>query len=160
MAPLYCYLDDIEQFMVSELKLTLSFKFLTFKLSTPFDPLDCSPPISSFHGILLARILEWVAISFSRDLPNPGIKLRSSTLQSGSLPSEPQGKPNNRKYFIHLQWGLVKSIYVKCSLIYIKVIKFEDLDFTHPYKDINNTSTSGTIHTEHLLNTSRGSQTP
>ena len=29
-------------------------------------PMDCSSPGSSFHGILLARILEWVAISFSR----------------------------------------------------------------------------------------------
>ena len=29
-------------------------------------PMDCSPPGSSVHGILLARILEWVAISFSR----------------------------------------------------------------------------------------------
>ena len=30
------------------------------------DPLDCSPPGSSVHGVLQARILEWVAISFSR----------------------------------------------------------------------------------------------
>ena len=30
------------------------------------DPLDCGPPGSSVHGILQARILEWVAISFSR----------------------------------------------------------------------------------------------
>ena len=30
-----------------------------------FDPMDCSPPGSSVHGILQARILEWVAISFS-----------------------------------------------------------------------------------------------
>ncbi|XDA73905.1 hypothetical protein R6Z07F_004125 [Ovis aries] len=31
-----------------------------------WDPMDCSPPGSSVHGILLARILEWVAISSSR----------------------------------------------------------------------------------------------
>ena len=30
------------------------------------DPMDCSPPESSVHGISQARILEWVAISFSR----------------------------------------------------------------------------------------------
>ena len=30
------------------------------------DPIDCSPPASSVHGILQARILEWVAIPFSR----------------------------------------------------------------------------------------------
>ena len=37
--------------------------------------MNCSPPGSSVHGISLARILEWVAISFSRDLSDPGIKL-------------------------------------------------------------------------------------
>ena len=29
------------------------------------DPIDCSPSGSSVHGILQARILEWIAISFS-----------------------------------------------------------------------------------------------
>ena len=33
---------------------------------TLFDPMDCSPPGSSVHGILQARIPEWVAMSFSR----------------------------------------------------------------------------------------------
>ena len=41
------------------------------------DPVDCSLAGCSVHGILQARILEWVAIFFSRDLPNPGIKPRS-----------------------------------------------------------------------------------
>ena len=31
------------------------------------DPVDCSPPGSSIHGILQVRILEWFAISFSKD---------------------------------------------------------------------------------------------
>ena len=35
------------------------------------DPMDCSPPVSSVHGILQARILEWVAISFSRGSSPP-----------------------------------------------------------------------------------------
>ena len=30
------------------------------------DPMDCSPPGSSVHGIFQARVLEWVAISFFR----------------------------------------------------------------------------------------------
>ena len=38
------------------------------------DPMDCSPSDSSVHEIFQARILEWVAISFSRDLPDPGIE--------------------------------------------------------------------------------------
>ena len=39
------------------------------------DPLDCSPPGFSIHGISQARILEWFAISFSGDLPNQGSNL-------------------------------------------------------------------------------------
>ena len=34
-------------------------------MSTLCDPMDCNPPGSSVHGILQARLLEWVAISFS-----------------------------------------------------------------------------------------------
>ena len=44
-------------------------------------------------GILQARMLEWVAIPFSRFLPNPGIEAGSPALQADSLPSEPPGKP-------------------------------------------------------------------
>ena len=41
------------------------------------DPMDCSLSGSSVHGIFQARILDWVAISFSRDLPDPVIKPES-----------------------------------------------------------------------------------
>ena len=58
-------------------------------------PIDYITPGSSVHGISQARILEWVAISFSRDLPNPGIKHRSPTQQVDSLPAEPQGQPKH-----------------------------------------------------------------
>ena len=76
------------------------------------DPMDCSPPGSSLHGIFRAWILEWVAISFSRgssqprheywsglpfpspgDLPDPRIKPGSPALWADALPSEPPGKP-------------------------------------------------------------------
>ena len=33
------------------------------------DPMDCSPPGSSIHGIFQARVLEWGAIAFSRNVP-------------------------------------------------------------------------------------------
>ena len=39
------------------------------------DPMDCSQPGPSVHGISQARRLEWVAISSPGDLPDPGIKL-------------------------------------------------------------------------------------
>ena len=41
------------------------------------DPMDCSPPGSSIHGIFQARILEWVAIPFSRRSSHLGIVLES-----------------------------------------------------------------------------------
>ena len=47
------------------------------------------------HGILQTRTLEWAAFLFPGDLPNPGIKPRSPTLQADSLPGEPPGKPMN-----------------------------------------------------------------
>ena len=56
--------------------------------------MDYSLPGSSVHGILQARILEWVAIPFPEDLPNAGIELTSSALQVDSLLSEPPGKPH------------------------------------------------------------------
>ena len=41
---------------------------------TPWDAMDCNPPGSSVHGILQARILEWVAMPTPGDRPDPGIK--------------------------------------------------------------------------------------
>ena len=38
------------------------------------DPMDCSLPGSSVHGIFQARVLEWVPMPSSGDLPNPGVK--------------------------------------------------------------------------------------
>ena len=48
------------------------------------NPMDYSLLGSSVHGIVQARILEWVAILFSRDLPNPEAKFRSPVLWADS----------------------------------------------------------------------------
>ena len=56
-------------------------------------PTLCISMVYTVHGILQARILEWVAFPFLGDLPNPGIEPRSPTLQADSLSAEPQGKP-------------------------------------------------------------------
>ena len=66
------------------------------------DPMDCSPPGSPVHGILQARILEWVAFPFCRGSSWPrDRKPGSPALLADSSPSEPPGKPNfclfNRK---------------------------------------------------------------
>ena len=61
-------------------------------MPTLWDPKQWSPPGSSVHRILQARILECVAFPFSGDLPNPGIKPRSPAWQVDTLPSETPGK--------------------------------------------------------------------
>ena len=60
------------------------------------NPMDCSSPGSSVHGMLQARILEWVATPSSGDLADPGIQpepLCLLHLPAGSLPLAPPGKP-------------------------------------------------------------------
>ena len=47
--------------------------------------MDSSPPDSFVHGILQARILKWVPITFSKDLPDPAIKPGSLVLRADSL---------------------------------------------------------------------------
>ena len=56
------------------------------------DPMDCSPPGSSVHGIYQTRILQLVAIPFYRVSSQPRDETRSPVLQVESLPSEPPGK--------------------------------------------------------------------
>ena len=69
---------------------------LCLTLCNPIEQRLCSLPGSSVHGILQARILEWVACPPPGDLPNPGIKPRSPTLWVDSLPSKPPEKPINK----------------------------------------------------------------
>ena len=59
------------------------------------DPVNCTLPCFSIHWNLQARILEWVTISFSGDLPDPGIEPGSPALEADALTSEPPGKPNS-----------------------------------------------------------------
>ena len=51
-------------------------------------PTLCNPMDYTVHGILQARILEWVAVPFSKGFSNPGIEPRSPTLQVDSSPTE------------------------------------------------------------------------
>ena len=52
------------------------------------------------QSMRLQRVLEWVAISFSGDLPNPGIEPRSPALQADALLSELPGKPKVESWTI------------------------------------------------------------
>ena len=53
---------------------------VTQPCSIIYNPKDCSLPDSSVHGLLQARILEWVAISSSRESSCPGIESMSPAL--------------------------------------------------------------------------------
>ena len=67
------------------------------------DTIDCSPPGPSVHGILQARILEWVAISSSRgDLPNPGIELGSPALRADFFTAW-----TTREAPVRMKWSLI-----------------------------------------------------
>ena len=90
-------------YLVTKLRLTLC------------NPKDCSLPGSSVRGISQATILEWVDISFSRDLPDPGI--------------EPAGR-----FFYHwATWEVQKAFRIAKMLL--KTKNKED-SFAPPNKDL------------------------
>ena len=70
------------------------------------NPVASTPRGSSVHGVSQARILEWVAISFTRDLPNPGIE--PASLMSPALAGR------------FLTTGLLSSIIFIIFIIYDK----------------------------------------
>ena len=86
------------------------------------DLVDCSPPGSSVHGILQARILDWVAFPSPGDLPDPGIKPGSPTLQADSLLSESPGKP-------HRKWNSFLN-YINSALVTILTVLSQHCDPT------------------------------
>ena len=134
--------------------------FLTFKKDTVqysevaqscltlCDPVDCSPPGSSVHGILQARVLEWVPFPSPGNLPNPGIEPGSPALQADALSSEP------KLYCDHINssteafspWGrgLITNWYIIMQLKKLEVTKHKycilianfDLHWIHIYGGI------------------------
>ena len=84
------------RFMWSSLKPSL-FCFLCVYVCvgvTLCDPVDCNPPGSSLHGILQARILEWIAISFSRGIfPTQGLNPGLLHCRQMLYPLSHQGSP-------------------------------------------------------------------
>ena len=83
------------------------------------DPMDSSLPGSSVHGILQARILEWVALPSSREFSWPGIEphlLYRLHWQVGSLPLAPPGKPYTAQSVLVAQSCLTLCNPMDCSL--------------------------------------------
>ena len=75
--------------------------------------MDCSPPGSSVHGILQARVLEWLPCPPPGDLPDPGIKPGSPAWQADSLQLSHQALP-------HCSFHFVLSL-ARCSLSKLSV---------------------------------------
>ena len=81
----------------------------------------CNPKDYTVHGVLQARILEWVAAPFSRESSQPRDRTRSPTLQADYLPPELPGKPslvsilNKSQYFGHV-WILKDKLAVNVFL--------------------------------------------
>ena len=67
---------------------------VTTSCLTLCDIMAYNPPGSSVQGIFQARILAWVAISFSRGLPDLGCGHMSPAWQADSLPLSHQGRPD------------------------------------------------------------------
>ena len=66
---------------------------LSHEVVSDWDSADYSMPDSSVHGIFQARILEWVAISFSRGSSWPRGQTHISLIGRQILYQEPLGKP-------------------------------------------------------------------
>ena len=60
-------------------------------------PTSCNPLDNTVHRILQSEYWSGYSFSSPGDLPNPGIELRSPTLQADSLPAELPGKPSSPK---------------------------------------------------------------
>ena len=69
------------------------------------DPTDCSQPGSPAHGILQVRILEWVAMPSSRDLPDLGSEPMSPALAGGFFTTSAIWEAH-----IGLGWALMVSV--------------------------------------------------
>ena len=74
-----------------------------------WDPMDCSPPGSSVYGILQARILECIAICFSRGSSQPGDRTWVYCTGGGFFTTDPPGKP------IYLAFISPQALCQKCT---------------------------------------------
>ena len=95
---------------------------LTQLCLTLCDSMDRKPPGSSVHGILQARIPEWVASPFSRGLLNPGIKAGSPALAGRFFTTELPRKSNNPIYGRENS----KEIPERCPSLFNQILLWKD----------------------------------
>ena len=83
---------------------------------------DCQAPLS----MEFSRQEYWSGLPFPSpvDLPNPGIKPRSPTLQADSLPSVPPGKPINAVTYVFTKWQSLGEVLRLSKKIYFQIINY------------------------------------
>ena len=74
------------------------------------DPVDCSPPGSSIHGILRARILEWVAILSSRGIFLGVNFIETKSRREAILGEASPGKMEMSRWGLRVAWRNIKVI--------------------------------------------------
>ena len=98
-----------------------------YVVTSSCNPLDCSPPGSSVHGISQARILEWVPISFSRGSSWPRDQTCISCIAGGFFTTEPTRKPykgvNMRENWVRVyrNSALFLQLFHKLKIVYLKI---------------------------------------
>ena len=118
------YVTTTEYYLATKRKKVTSCS-VTSVMSTVCDPMDCSLPGSSVHGILQARILEWAAIALLQGIiPTQGQNwVCLLHWQEGSLPLVPPGKPFRYR---HLKTKIRKYSYkvnILCQyLLYLQTV--------------------------------------
>ena len=75
------------------------------------DPMDCSPPGSSVHGTLQARILEWVTICFSRESSIPWNLTCVYCIRGRFFTTGPPGKFHT-KYILYIKYIQFEYMYL------------------------------------------------
>ena len=93
---------------------------LTQSCPTLCDPMDCSPPASSVHGILQARTLEWVAMPSSRGSSQRRDWTQVFRIQADSSLSEPP-----RKWYINPSNIFLWLCFPKAREITAKINKWD-----------------------------------
>ena len=100
-----------------------------------WDPMDCSRPGSSVHGISQARKLGWVAISSSRGSSQPRDRTHISCIADRFLITEPPGKQHHKSYsaikgnfscYMQQPGWISSKAYKLCDFIYITFLKGQD----------------------------------
>ena len=82
-----------------------------------WDPMDCSPPGSSVHGILQPRILEWVAMPFSRGSSQPRDRTQVSCIAGGFFTVLATKEAHSKHGSCHSDDGLSSTTVTSCLVL-------------------------------------------